>query len=303
MLFADGLNSMFAKKAKAYENGFNVFVRLVEKVWVFGLIVGVFVYIYRKPDIVTEILNNYSNLSTLYSFSFIVVAKLFCILLVSITMRANGKKTSFTFSWYAYSISDLSKYLPGGIWSITGRIVIYKKSGMDLKCSSLVLLYESVVLLISFIFTGAIFVCFYLGYYRALFLLILSVYPLLFLLKRCWHKFSLRKSCFMFFVPMIVATCVGMSFFILLYRVDDNIFRAIAAFDLAFAAGQLAIFAPSGVGVREFVVGMFYANDSMISIESVLKVAVVHRLVWVLADIFVALPVLPMRRVAYKSMK
>ena len=83
---------------------------------------------------------------------------------------------------------------------------------------------------------------------------------------------------------------IRVKFFIDCYTSSCCELEMAGIFNLSFAAGQLAIFAPSGIGVREFVVS-FFANTQLTSnARLIVELALAHRLVWLVADFTMLLP-------------
>ena len=84
-------------------------------------------------------------------------------------------------------------------------------------------------------------------------------------------------------------TIFGTSFW-LIFPVQSNwmvSLQAISAFSISWLIGYLAFFAPGGIGVREAV--MVFILSSFISLESLALYTAIHRLLWVGAEIGLAL--------------
>jgi glycosyltransferase 2 family protein len=250
--------------------------------------------IYRQP-ISVELLRERISFSMVgISLALIVVGKLLTVALVWFSLRFAGEDRGWKFAWRAYSLADISKYLPGGIWGVAGRLAIYKQDGIGLAKSIRLLLTETGVIIIFSLVTGG--VAWTLSQSAAdipamvgglvvltgtLFLAAMIAFPQLPIVLRCLVTLTTASSWIAF----------GLSFAIVAAPKTEQFLEFSGRHNLGFAAGQLAIFAPSGIGVREFVISWLSTNPSE-DMRLIIEYVVIHRLIWIVADVIVLMPIL-----------
>ena len=273
--------------AKSLKNAKN----LSTQIWMLLIFVFVIYFLIKDPTYLRRIFANLDLLAASSVILLIVLGKIFIILLVHHTLKGFGEHRSVLFAWRAYSLADLAKYLPGGIWSIAGRLAIYKKDNIDLKKGGKIILTETYILLLSFSLTGAAALSLALKVDNFfLLILFLSFVCGLASLKLCIPKGSWYNKIITFFATSLGCLLFGISFAILALPVTSKILWSVGQFNLAFVAGQLALFAPSGIGVREVIVGLTLPYGSEFLLRDVIEVAIVHRFLWLIADFIVFTP-------------
>jgi len=178
-------------------------------------------------------------------------------------------------SWF---YSQLGKYLPGKIWLLVGRFYFYESKGKSKKNISVALYLEMVTMIAAagLIFLAALFVyreIWLFSFWRpSYWLMLLSLLGLLFLhprflqnisnwILRRFKKEPLSLSISYLDILWILFICVvswivgGVGFYLFVdsfYPVtSQHILFLTAALAASSMLGLVAIFAPSGLGVRE----------------------------------------------------
>lgn len=178
-------------------------------------------------------------------------------------------------SWF---YSQLGKYLPGKIWVLLGRIYYYESKGKSRKSISVALYFEMVTVMIAggIIFLAALVLFqetrpFYLGsqplWFVPLFILAFaSVHPQILQKAINWALLLFRRepislSISYWDVLRILFICIvawlvgGVGFYIFVTSVypvtPPFILFLTGALAISSTLGQIAIFAPGGLGVRE----------------------------------------------------
>ncbi len=214
-----------------------------------------------------------------------------------------------------YFVSQLPKYLPGGIWAFPGRVILYQQAGMDGRLSIYAVVREVGALFIGAALVGASGLINGLAFSPALrwaiglgtlgCVLILAATQI----PAFWRRLSefhwinlkplLRFTPFddhyqdlRWFPPALAASLIfwlamGLPFRWLAIAVNPDAaalswLQHAAIFALAWVAGFVVIFSPAGLGIREtaiaFLLGQF------IPIGDALAVALLSRLCWVAAE-------------------
>jgi uncharacterized membrane protein YbhN (UPF0104 family) len=213
-----------------------------------------------------------------------------------------GYRTMFR----AYFGSQLMKYLPGGFWIVPGRVVALRNAGVDPIASSLGVLLESLVLLL----TGAIVYLPY-GLWDAgghylmlsvaliggclLALLSLRLSPILKILRRLLPSFFLHNTVRIPAGSMLRMVLIGIAFWLLagsgfhliaacVEPLPLNMWLlATPAFAMAWVVGFLAFLTPGGLGVREAV--LVWLLTPSLPRQAAVFAALLARLWWLVAEV------------------
>lgn len=243
----------------------------------------------RQPVATADFLSRITIDRGVAALALIVLGKFLVIALVRATLRDVGEERDFFFSWWAYSMADVAKYLPGGIWGFAGRLGLYKGDGISLRRGGRALTVETALLLaFSFGFGAAV-----LAFDRANTRMLQAAIMLGYLAA----AFAVTRFCLPRLMSMRLAVLVaqqtlawllfGLSFAVVIAAHAHEVATWLGVFDIGFAAGTAAIFAPSGLGVREAVVGWLAGRDMLVAVRTAVELTVMHRLIWMAADFLV----------------
>jgi len=218
----------------------------------------------------------------------------------AVLVGARARRSDLTRSYY---VSQLAKYIPGGIWQPAGQIAVTNRAGVPVRrATGLVVLF--MVLIATAALPFALFVAIAgetlpavvrLGLGASVLGLALVRPGVLravvaFVGRRVTKAAesvdlppggAIDRSSLLLFCHHLVQ---GLAFAIVLraFDTDVNWVLAVAAFPVAWLAGFLALPVPSGIGVREAaLVGLLHGAAPA---EAVLAAGVVHRLANVLAE-------------------
>lgn len=260
------------------------------RVWLTLIFVFIAYTLIKQPDIIMQIFNRISAVNASLALFLIVVGKIFTIALVFFSLKAHGEKRSVCFTWRAYSVADIAKYLPGGIWSIAGRLTIYKNDGIAIGQGSRILLSETALIILASFFTGLVAVSFVFGGLAIVVTVILFTLAFLVTVRICLPQSSNAERWGIACILVLSWMSFGISFAVICLPVTWEWLFLAGQFNISFAVGQLVVFAPSGMGVREVVVGLLSRHDVPLSMQDIIELAVFHRLIWLVADILVLAP-------------
>jgi glycosyltransferase 2 family protein len=171
--------------------------------------------------------------------------------------------------------SVLARYLPGNVFMFAGRLWMSVRQGLEPDRVTAAMVYEQVLSVAGALLTAALLFPFW-EYERALTawsliavpLLVALLHPRVFaplaaLVLRIAHRPPLRQVITFRRVCLLLAWSVGLWLLVgvgawltavaLTGAGADALPQVVAAFALAFVAGMVAFFVPSGIGVREGV--------------------------------------------------
>jgi hypothetical protein len=251
-----------------------------------------------QPVSPAAILERIGLMQVLAALALILAGKFLTILLVGHVLAAFGESRGLKFAWYAYSIADIAKYLPGGIWGITGRLHIFHRAGIQLWHAGRMLLVETLVLVAFSFSVGALaIVSVRLGWDYRSSILILAALPVLALTVRMLIPWGESARWVTTTAQQLLAwVCFGCSFAVVAAP-NWNAFATVAGiFNVGFAAGTVAVFAPSGLGVREAVIAWLGGESAQANTRLLIELAVIHRFIWIAADFLTLIPALAFRK-------
>ena len=190
----------------------------------------------------------------------------------------NGHNTSFSTSYKAWSASRLIRYIPGKVLTYIVRHKLQKSSTKISLMSSLnealFNYFPVLVLLILYVFSKHMLIATF-----AILIATISIINLKTVLRTTTRTFKIKalnseqlffnsSSSMSLLCISTTATLIhGLSFYVLMHNYTANLsyLNAITAFYLSAIIGQLAIFSPAGLIVREATIVLFLTS---INIES-----------------------------------
>lgn len=260
-----------------------------------------------------------------FSMLFYFVYKLSLASLFHYVTKLNGCSIRYGKALSAYLISILGKYIPGKVFMLAARLTYYKEENAPLSKVTVCFFIENVCTLLGagmlFILSLFFFPNELLGSYRPLTLLLIAaffvvIHPrvinlLLKILGKIFKKeleipmkyAQILKVALMFIGNWLI---VGFGFFMLVRSVNPEVgwnempFCA-GVFGISAITGILAVFAPSGLGVRE---GMIMAGLMLIMPESdAAVVSALSRLWQTVAELLLAAGAFTTTKVCTKKSK
>ncbi len=241
-----------------------------------------------------------------------------------ITILSNVSiKYSVAITSYLYSI--LGKYIPGKVFMLAARFPAYSKEGIPLRKITICFLLENVCTLLGAAFLFVVSLFFFpneiLNDYKWLTLLLIIIFficihpKILNLLLRFVEKvikkdgiqipFSynqMLKAVLLFVINWLV---VAVGFYTLIYSIYPIPFSEMlyvgGVFGLSAIIGILAIFAPSGIGVREGI--MIMGLSLIMPNEYAVIISIISRLWVTIAELILILIAFIIEKVkTYKSL-
>ncbi len=269
--------------------------------WFVAVIVGAGYYFKRNYQEISNYLETISIGRVFLSVLLVLIGKFVLPDLTRISLKKIGYSISYKEALTITSITQLGKYLPGGIWHVAGKFGMYKARKITTKKTTQAIIFENLWLLSSALVIGVVFLLSFSQDVLCEFLSILCQPSInvvvLILLPILWiiaiividilfykeKRYQLNDVLILIGEMLVIWISFGISFW-LVFPLNSGFLPAITgAFSLSWVAGYVAFFAPGGIGVREYLLTLILA--SYFSGNEVAIYASVHRLIWVVVEI------------------
>ncbi len=284
------------------------FVTVLKWLWIAAVIIATAFYLIKNWDSMRLFLSSVSLGSLLAASVLLLIGKLLLVILSKWSLQSEGFTFGFSTLFQIVALSQLGKYIPGGVWHFLGRINMYKEQEVSLKKSTRALIIENVWLL-----SGAVAVGLAFGLLSPQVLTMLAQIGLqtsrnvglvlaaaitalwfgaLMLFDRLYRlrvkKMDTQRVLRVILLQIITWICLSGSFTLLWPQFKlENIPLAICVYSLSWSVGYVAIFAPGGIGIRE---GMLtWLLSGVMAPSQALALSTVHRFLYIIVEIFMGL--------------
>jgi len=316
----DNRSSAAAKPAATERSRSNRFLQSLLRVSIVLLALAPFVYaIYKQwPDVYSALGDIYWPQLSLGLGLLILFTPLMGII-PWLTLRYLGVRQSMLKICGLYFISQLAKYLPGGIWAYPGRIVAYEASGIE-RVPAIVSVSREVIALFlgaaALAMTGVFLKLHVQPWMQAATVFGIVCCALVLLMTQVpavWHglsrwrlfqrsalallgeaqtTFSLRWLPLVSVTSLVFWLGTGLAFLQLVRAVEPTAaltwLQASSIFALAWCVGFVIFFLPAGFGARELVLS--YLLSRFIATGDALAVTLLARFWWMGAEaVFMAI--------------
>lgn len=274
---------------------------ILKWVWIVAVLGGATWYFYRNYQEISGYLETISLPRIALSVFLLVISKMALSDLTRFSLKKVGTSIEYKDAFTITSITQLGKYLPGGVWHIAGKFGIYKARQLSTQKTTRALIFENTWLLSSATVIGTLFLLFSsrqmlcefnalfcqsgINWMIALLLPVLWISALIIFEKAFFKDSPWNPKDFVFTLleMLVVWISFGISFW-LVFPIHSGFLPAITgAFALSWLAGYVAFFAPGGIGIREYLLTLILAT--FFSSSEVAIYATIHRLIWVLVEI------------------
>jgi glycosyltransferase 2 family protein len=265
-------------------------LQFAKSLWMVALLVIVAWYIRKNFDSIGDELRATSPERFLLASIALVLSRLLLVVQSVRSVRVVDVRIPYRRMFTINSLSQLAKYLPGGIWHFVGRARFYHLDGLPLKMTFQAMVIENVWLILGAGMTGLILSLAVYGSGPGLILAITGLLGVwlagLFLVQR-W--FGRTQSWPAYFTTLSLLLTIwlltGWSFWVLLpdAHTGHDIILVVGAFGISWTIGFLTVFAPGGIGVREAVLVALLAG--VVSPTDAAIFASTHRLMWILTEV------------------
>ena len=279
----------------------------LKKILSLFLITAVFGYLFFQIFANKEQILNYS-----WHFSFLQVFLLVLFLIPLYLLNATSwhlltlavnEKIDYKTNIKIWLLSNISRFIPGGIWQYAGRIYLGKKGGMSTTSAGVATILEA---FLNILIGGFIAIFFYSKNLLVLFvfILVLAFWSLFLIKKRTQklvrlvlfitkNKFDLAKIKINYKIIPFIVICFFLQFAIssmVLYLISTGSSNItvfdypafLGIFTTSWLLGYLVIFAPSGFGIQELSLASFLSKYMPFAVASL--VAIVFRVLLLMSE-------------------
>lgn len=281
-------------------------ISILKWLWIAVVLVAAVIYFSRNFNNVETYFHLLKPGRIFLSLILMLAAKSLFALVSRFSVQAEGWNPSYIQMFSIYALTQLAKYLPGGVWHHVGRFGVYRSKEMSNSKAGKAMILENIWLVASAFAVGfSIFLLIKpnmaamildqdIPYYllRPAGAVVLAVWLLgMYLLQRFITDNEQKKCPDPLAVSISLTLAwilVGSSFYVLFpYDFQADLPTAIGGFAISWAVGFLAIFAPGGLGIREFLLSFMFSSSLSPELAPVL--ATFHRLIWVTSEIILGL--------------
>lgn len=276
-------------------------VNILKWLWIAATITGAGFYFYTNFNEISVHLSSVSLIRLGLSFLFLLLGKLLVADITRLSMKQINHNMTYLEAITITSVTQLGKYLPGGIWHFAGKFGVYKARGIPGKKATQAMIWENGWLLSSaaviggftLLITSKETVCSFLPFIckkniagtSAVLIPILWISVMLIFERVFFKKKNIRITDFM--VTMTEQILVWISFGLSLWMVfppsSVSFANILGVFSISWVAGYAAVFAPGGIGIRELLLTMLLGN--LFSNFEVTTYATLHRVLWVIIEV------------------
>jgi len=273
-------------------------INILKYVWIVAVLIGAGYYFYTNFSEIKPYFSSLKPGRILLSFFMLILGKMLVSDVTRLTLHRGGVSIPYKEALSITAITQLGKYLPGGIWHFAGKFGVYKARGISTDKAARVMIWENgwllsgaaVVGVLVFLLTGDDRICSYFPMMCDLRILLLVLVPIMWIVLMILadtilfkEKQPLKMLLILFAEQIILWILFGISLWLVFPASFSYVLNIIGAFSISWVAGYAAIFAPGGIGVREFLLATILGG--VFSGQQVAAYATIHRLLWVLAEV------------------
>jgi uncharacterized membrane protein YbhN (UPF0104 family) len=234
---------------------------------------------------------------------FVLMGKLCLVFLPKFSLEKEGFKLSYLQVFFIVTITQLGKYIPGGVWHFVGRYNAYQNQDISIKKSTKAIISENIWLLSGAIAVGTLFgINSKLGHEllsgikfptQSTYLIIYAI-----VISLCWIALLIIYESFLnqkfptihlssiiklISVQFVTWTFLGISFLLIFPEFSMAIAPdVIFGYSISWAIGYVMVFAPGGIGIREGA--LVWIFSSLFITEDILIYSTVHRFLYVAVE-------------------
>ncbi|MAT43061.1 MAG: hypothetical protein CL609_12010 [Anaerolineaceae bacterium] len=279
-------------------------IKITKWIWITAVIIGGGYYIINNWDKMIQYFNLIPTKNLFYSALFLLAGKLFLVFFSKIAVEKENHVLPYWHAFRIVSITQLGKYVPGGIWHFVGRYNAYHDQNLTIKKSTRALISENVWLLSGALVIGSLFGIFsqlgqnillqlnlplspfllyvYAGVIIGAWIVGLVVYEWFFINKKI--AFNLLDFIKLILIQFATWVLLGISFSFVLPDLQIQMLpNTIFGYSISWVVGYIMIFAPGGIGIREGALVWIFSG--LFPTEEIIIYSTVHRFLFVVVEI------------------
>lgn len=282
----------------------NRFLYYFKWVWVIAVIGFIVVYFFNHLPETVQYFQSIPPGSIILSVLLLFVGRLFIVFLAMQSVKTGDWHPSYGQMFSIFSISQLGKYIPGGVWHFAARINSYKENNLSNAHVFQTMVIESIWMV-----SGAVaFVAIMFSIQHALSgaeiikgipttelfwtllpwaAMIAWVVGLIIIDRRYPIKRSISlpgRIALLIVLQIGIWLTLGGSYF-LLFQIagKENIWLVMGGYALSWVTGYVVPFAPGGIGVREAV--QVFIFSPIAAPEQIAIISIVHRMLYTITEV------------------
>jgi hypothetical protein len=284
------------------------FLEIAKWLWIALVFIAAGYYLVSRWQIVALYFHTIPIVNLLLSAVALSGAKIVLVALSKLALDSEGKKLPFRRVFQIVAVTQLAKYLPGGIWHYVGRINAYVGHSSSIKKSTWILIKESYWLLSGALLFGAL-AGIYSGPNGGLInragiqlsssclimttIVLVCAWPLsIYLFDRFFNRnrngLSTVKVLQLITVQAGIWILLGISFVLTNPVINPaTIMLQMSVYSFSWALGYVVVFAPGGIGIREGAITFLLAGT--MGAENILIFSTVHRFLHVVIEVLLGI--------------
>lgn len=279
-------------------------IHVAKWLWIFLVLGFAIYYVGRRFGTIEAQVKTIGWWRLSVAMGLLIFSKLLVVQLAREAVRLAQHPLPFARMFYFDSLSQLAKYLPGGVWHFVSRGGFYRAEGLELHQITQALIIENGWLLSGACVVGVWAVAtFHLSLSVVLLLTLVLMFAwgaglwLMFgvLVRQSAPPASRRPNRPIVWSQVLQASIWlirGISLWVIVPEIPHLKQSALmtGAFCLGWALGYIAVFAPGGVGIRESAI-LFLLAPILSPADSLVYVAL-HRFLWLSTEVLLGLAAL-----------
>ncbi len=201
-------------------------------------------------------------------------------------LQEHGYQIPLKQATYLWAISELKRYIPGNIWSILGRTLLFSEKGVKKRDTGTLLIIEAQIFILGCLIISLLSIPFFLTYFfpnlpfhpslvgigfaTVLVISLVYIYSQSFLIKIPFlPRFHPQNTAFLIFISAISLIFFGLGYY---FTISSIIFlnpqllpQLIGLFSLTIFLGYLSFITPAGLGIREGILTITLSKISSLS--------------------------------------
>ncbi|NTV14433.1 MAG: hypothetical protein HGA96_10965 [Desulfobulbaceae bacterium] len=280
---------MFSKKS--------TILGVIKSLYTPASLIFITIFAWQNYSLLENLINNANTTGICLAVMLWCIAHVLSPLLSKTILSITRPSITYTNLLQIYATRLPSRYLPGGIWHTVSRVSDLHKLGVDKKELTILVAAESMIpCLTSFTIGGGYLwlsdsggnLNFVFGILSSASLILMFIIPKLFTKALKFDSKTLQnyfKSILVMILFWLVASCSFTSYY-LSFPMNVNhlsVLEIAATYMFSWGVGFIAIFAPQGIGIFEFVAGNILKMPTTLS--GTIVVLAGFRVVTLLADL------------------
>lgn len=204
-------------------------------------------------------------------------------------LKEHGYQIPLKEASYLWAVSELKRYIPGNIWSILGRTMLFSEKGVKKRDTGILLIIEAQIFILSCLIISLLSIPFLLTYFfprlpfqpflvwtgciAALIITMVYIYNRNFSKKLPFlPHFPPQNTAFLVFISSISLIFFGLGYYFtissILFLNPQLLPQLIGLFTLTILLGYLSFVTPAGLGIREGILTITLSKISDLSISA-----------------------------------